>query len=410
MTTEVEPELTLVAVDGAPDIPGLRFRRATAADWGGLAELVNRARAADGVDEVHTAESWAAEYPESEMFQLTRDVLIAEVDGRIVAQATGYLTTRDGAVVAESSGAVLPELRRRGLGTALYLATHERLARQAADDARPGPRERRAYALDDEVADRAMLDANGYVAIRFGFEMRRFLTGPLPEHALPPGIELRPVTEEQHRAIFEADAEAFRDHWGHREPDESDYVAKFTGPDTDTSLWCVAWAGDEVVGSVQNYVFADENVALGIARGWLDHVSVRRAWRGRGVAKALCAASFRVLRDRGITEAWLGVDAGNPTGALALYEGLGFNVVRRWQAFGRPMDRPAWPAWRSGAGSADGADPRAADPRAADHGADRGGHDARDARATDNRSDLEADDAPDAGAAHRGDAGAASRA
>src|SRR4051812_36881687 len=206
MTTDVEREAAIsasrAAVGGAPAIPGLRFRQATAADWGGLAELVNRARAADDVDEVHTAESWAAEYPESEMFQLTRDVLIAEVDGRIVAQATGYLTTRDGALVAESSGAVLPELRRRGLGTALYRATHERLAHQAADDPRPGPRERRAYALDDEVADRAMLDANGYVAIRFGFEMRRFPAGPPPPPPPPPRVELRPGTPEQAPAVF----------------------------------------------------------------------------------------------------------------------------------------------------------------------------------------------------------------
>jgi ribosomal protein S18 acetylase RimI-like enzyme len=176
--------------------------------------------------------------------------------------------------------------------------------------------------------------------------MRCWLTGALPDHPLPAGVELRPVTEDQHRAIFDADDEAFRDHWGHREQDEGDFQARFNGPDTDTSLWCVAWDGDEVVGSVQNYVYAEENEALGIARGWLDHVSVRRPWRGRGVAKALCAASFRLLRERGMTEAWLGVDAANPTGALALYEGLGFTVVRRWQAYGRPMDGPAPPGWQ----------------------------------------------------------------
>ena len=234
MTTETRRVGAEVPVDGAPAIPGLRFRQASAADWPGLADLVNRARAADGVDEVHTAASWAAEFPESEMFQLTRDVLVAELDGRIVAQATGYLVERDGSLVAESFGSVLPELRRRGLGTALYRATFERLAREAAADPRPGPRERRAYALDEEVPDRAILDANGYVPIRFGFEMRRFLTGALPDHPLPAGLELRPVTEDQHRAIFEADNEAFRDHWGHREQDESDFVARFACPDTDT--------------------------------------------------------------------------------------------------------------------------------------------------------------------------------
>jgi mycothiol synthase len=351
MTTEAErrtaPErLAPVVVPDAPDIAGLTFRQATPGDWPALAEVVNRTRRADGVDEVHTADSWANEWPESETFKLERDMLVAEVDGRPVAFAAGYLVVRDGTVVAESSGAVVPELRRRGIGTALYRATHDRLVALAAADPRPGPRQRRAYALDEEVADRALLDANGYVPIRFGFEMRRWLTGALPDHPLPAGVELRPVTEDQHRAIFDADDEAFRDHWGHRDPDEGDFHRRFNGPDTDTSLWCVAWVGDEVVGSVQTYIFADENAALGIARGWLDHVSVRRPWRGRGVAKALCAASLRVLREHGMTEAWLGVDAANPTGALRLYEGLGFTVVRRWQAFGRPMDRPARSGWR----------------------------------------------------------------
>jgi ribosomal protein S18 acetylase RimI-like enzyme len=34
----------------------------------------------------------------------------------------------------------------------------------------------------------------------------------------------------------------------------------------------------------------------------------------------------------------LGVDAGNPTGALALYEGLGFVPVRKWINHRKPLD------------------------------------------------------------------------
>ena len=156
--------------------------------------------------------------------------------------------------------------------------------------------------------------------------MRRYLTGALPDHPLPEGLEMRPVTEDQYRAIFDADNEAFEDHWGHRAPEEADFQARFHGPDMTPAIWCVAWDGDQVAGVVMNAIFRDENEALGIRRAWLEHVSVRRPWRGRGVAKALCAASFRVLRDQGMDEAWLGVDGTNPTGALQLYEGLGFAV------------------------------------------------------------------------------------
>ena len=353
MTTGIEPAAG--AAEGAVTaIPGLRIRHATTADWPALTDVVNRSRRADGMDEVHTADSWANEWPESEMFQLERDMLVAEVDGTIVGEAAGYLVHRDGVLVSESFGAVVPEHRRRGIGTALYERTHARLDAASSADPRPGPRERRAYAMDDEVSDRSLYGAHGYVPVRYGFEMRRWLTGELPDHQLPAGLEMRPVTEDQHRAIWAADNEAFRDHWGAREMDDADFRQRFYGPEADLSLWCVAWDGDEAVGSVQNFIYAEENATLGIARGWLDHVSVRREWRGRGVAKALCAASFRVLRDRGMTEAWLGVDAANPTGALALYEGLGFRVVRRWQAFGRPIDRPAPAGWRSAADTGGG--------------------------------------------------------
>ena len=235
-----------------------------------------------------------------------------------------------------------------GIGTALYLATRARLAAELADDPRPGPRELRSYALEDEASDRALLADHGYVAVRYGFEMRRFITGTLPEHPLPAGLEMRRVTEDQHRAIFDADNEAFEDHWGHREPEEGDFTARFHGPEADPSIWCVAWDGDQVAGVVMNAIFGEENAALGVRRGWLEHVSVRRPWRGRGLAKALCAASFRVLREQGMDEAWLGVDGANPTGALQLYEGLGFTAHRRWMAYGRPLDRPAPEGWTPG--------------------------------------------------------------
>ena len=228
----------------------------------------------------------------------------------------------------------------------MHRTTRSRLAAEAALDPTPGPRWLRSFAVEQERATIALLEREGFTRVRFGFEMRRPITGALPDHPLPEGLELRPVTPDQHRAILEADNEAFRDHWGHREMTEGDIPARLDHPDTDTSLWCVAWDGDEVAGSVLNMVFGEENERLGIRRGCLDHVSVRRAWRGRGLAKALCATSFRVLRRQGLDEAWLGVDASSPTGALQLYEGLGFGVVRRWYAFGRPVDEPATDDWR----------------------------------------------------------------
>ena len=328
-------------------ITGLTLRRATGADWDSMAEAMNRARRADAIDEVRTGVDLAADHPESESFQVERDVLLAELGGNLAGYAAGYRVVRDGNLTAESWGVVVPEHRRRGIGTTLFRAAVVRLLAECAADPRPGSREIRCYALDQEAGSRALLAAEGFVPIRYGFEMRRSLKGPLPELPLPAGLEMRPVTPDQHRAIFDADNEAFEDHWGNRAPSEADFQTLFHGPDADPALWCVAWDGDRVAGVVMNAIFRGENDVLGIRRAWMEHVSVRRPWRGRGVAKALCAASFRVLRDQGMDEAWLGVDGSNPTGAVRLYEGLGFGVARRWQAYGRPLDGPAPAGWRS---------------------------------------------------------------
>jgi|tagenome__1003787_1003787.scaffolds.fasta_scaffold20720060_2 mycothiol synthase len=343
------PVASPLTVRDAPAVPGLAFRHATPTDWDVLADLVNRARTADGVDEIRSGEGLRAEYEPLDMFRIDRDVVVAEVDGAPVGFASGILVHRDGALTAETWGIVVPEWRHRGIGTAMWRRNRDRLAAEAAADPRPGPRELRTYALEIEHSDRGLIADQGYVPIRFGFEMRRYLTGALPDHPMPDGLEIRPVTPETERAIFDADNEAFEDHWGHREQTDGDFIARFRSPEVDTALWRVAWDGDEIAGVVITAIFVEDNEALGVRRGWLDHVSVRRPWRGRGLAKALCAASFRALRDAGMDEAWLGVDASNPTGALQLYETLGFSVVRRWEAFGRPLDGPAPQGWVQGA-------------------------------------------------------------
>jgi ribosomal protein S18 acetylase RimI-like enzyme len=87
-----------------------------------------------------------------------------------------------------------------------------------------------------------------------------------------------------------------------------------------------------------NVINEHENRELGRLRGLLDSVFVRRAWRGRGLGAALVARSLVLLRDSGMTSAWLGVDADNPTGALRLYEKAGFAVHTRGAAYRKPLE------------------------------------------------------------------------
>jgi mycothiol synthase len=167
--------------------------------------------------------------------------------------------------------------------------------------------------------------------------MRRPTLDDIPDAPLPDGLEIRPITADQHRAIFDAEREAFRDHWSAREQTDGDFKLTYSRPELDTGLWVVAWDGDEIAGVVQSWIWAEENLTLGANRGWLEHISVRRAWRRRGLGRAITAESLRRLAAAGMTEAMLGVDAENPTGALGLYQGLGFEVDQRSTTYRRSL-------------------------------------------------------------------------
>ena len=138
------------------------------------------------------------------------------------------------------------------------------------------------------------------------------------------------------RAIWEVDIEAFRDHRGYVEQDETDCERFLDEARRGTSLWQVAWAGDVVAGQVRTRVNDGEDVARGRRRAWTEDISTCREWRGKGVASALIASSLRQLAALGFDEAALGVDLDNPTGALGVYQRLGYEVVLRVTQYSRP--------------------------------------------------------------------------
>ena len=53
----------------------------------------------------------------------------------------------------------------------------------------------------------------------------------------------------------------------------------------------------------------------------------------------LGTASFRMFEERGSKRVSLGVDAGNTTGATALYEKSGMKVEQRHELFQRPVSQ-----------------------------------------------------------------------
>ena len=103
-------------------------------------------------------------------------------------------------------------------------------------------------------------------------------------------------------------------------------------------LWQVAWDGDQVAGMVLARIDEVENRELKRKRGYTEHVFVRHPWRQRGLAKVLVVRSLRVLKERDMQEAELGVDSENESGAFGFYQRLGYVTFSTDIWFRKPMD------------------------------------------------------------------------
>jgi len=296
-------------------------------DYGPVAELICEANRHDGTEWLPDAETLRVDLTHDGTFRPDLDGCLGEIDGRLAGAVMTMWRRRGDKIVHRVDLTVRPGDRRHGLGAAL-LEWAERHEAERARDGDAGPIEL-AHEIggwaDDAVAGPPELAAaHGYRVVRYGMDMLRPIDAPIPDAPLPEGIEIRPVVPADHRRIWEADVEAFADHWEAAARTESDFEWWFTLPILDTSLWQVAWDGDEVVGGVWTMIDPDENARLGVNRAWLNHVSVRRPWRRRGIAASLIASTLRLLAERGVEQAGLGVDAENTSGAVRLYERMGF--------------------------------------------------------------------------------------
>ena len=170
--------------------------------------------------------------------------------------------------------------------------------------------------------------------------MSRDLAEPIVVPPLPAGLETRAIEEKDIATVFWALDEAFRDHWGHTPATEENYQQWLGFPLLKPALWQVAWDGDQVASGVLNYTDDHYNEQFGAHRGWTDPIFTRRPWRKQGLARALLMRSLQMFKDMGMTEAMLGVDTQNLSGAYRLYESCGFKSVMHSAIYDKEFTLP----------------------------------------------------------------------
>jgi mycothiol synthase len=349
-----------IYVPEAPKISGLIFRGFQGeADFPKMAAVIQGCMKADQHEEIETAEDLANKYAHLVHCDPYQDSLFAEItrdpyglvsnakegnhgfpnaDGKVIGYTrVSWFDQLDGPRIYQHLGYLLPEWRRRGIGRAMLHYNQQRLRVIARTHPGDMPRVFESYATNTEISATALLLDEGYTAARHFFFMVRPDLENIPEAPMPEGLEVRLVQTEHLQAIWDASMEAVRDHWGFSEEMEETLDQIKEDRVFDPSLWRVAWSGDQVVGMVLSYIDPLENEKYNRKRGWTENICVRRPWRRRGLARSLLVKSLSAIKERGMTEAALGVDTQNLTGALRLYESVGFRSIQCFTIYQKPF-------------------------------------------------------------------------
>jgi mycothiol synthase len=260
--------------------------------------------------------------------ELDRADLLAFVDGE--PAGTGMLAG-DPASVSSSQPyvdvRVREPLRRRGVGTALVreLVVHAlglgkdgfECAVMSSDPESIGYVERRGYSPIG-TTDQWVLD----------------LAGDLPGHGPPAGVEIGWLAERPHlmNAMYEVAAEVYPEYggWVARQVDTMQdwLVYELGNPSLPVELTSLAMTGEGVVGFSTFIGLHDGRAA--------SHrmVAVARAWRGRGVGRALISAQLRGARDAGY-ERMVAWRRGNAPDRA--FTSLGFERGHSWTVYRGPL-------------------------------------------------------------------------
>jgi len=313
----------------------MKVRTFTPEDIPALAELRRTVHSLDHDDVARTVETVRDEMAWPDL-DPARNVFVAESDeGRVVG--LGKLVKLSGQEdVYWSYVTAHPDARARvehahDAGARLLQAMWTRaLACQSTSVGRPAWMQLEVNAKAEWQI--ALLEQQDFALCRHSLLMLRPLKEqPLPDLVVPAGIELRPYRAPQdNHAANAASNEAFRDHWSNVELTDEQFTHMFETGHVQADASVLAWAEGEIAGVCLNDFGPLRTLRAGYPQGYVESLSVRRPWRGRGIAVALLAWTLRLAANRGLEAVSLGVDAENLSGAKQLYERVGFREEDRF--------------------------------------------------------------------------------
>jgi len=252
-----------------------------------------------------------------ELIDLDNDTCIAFADGKLA----GYAELRDN----DSPFIYLAERNNVDLAFQLLTILEDKAV----------SRKKETVNLFTQISEknntlRQLFAANGYKSNLSFLIMKLALNEAPAAPQLPADITIRRfVKDHDEQVTYQTDEEASKDK-GYHDPLSYEGWVKRMGMDTesfDPGLWFLACDDNEVAGVALNVFKKESNT------GWVDHLSVRQAWRKRGIGKALLLHSFGEFYRRGIHQIKLSVDSKSLTNAPRLYESVGIKTAQQYHIY-----------------------------------------------------------------------------
>lgn len=328
-------------VPDAPCIPGLTFRGFEGeSDYPKMAAVLEGSKKEDQLEYSLSVEDITNEFNHLYNVDPFTDMLFVEMEGEVIGYTWVWWEESEETWFCPHTAYLLPEWQGKGIRRAMLHYNEKRAREIAAKHPTDKPRFFQAWAQETETDWSSLLIDEHYQKVRYGFYMVRPLKEDIPNLYLPEGIEIRPVIPDDYLMIWRAAKKALEDLWEGSHIRDEMFEEWMEDPTFDPLLWVVAWdtKTDAVVGTILNYIDKAENREYNRKRGYLEFVTVQTPYRGKGLAKALIARSLTVLKDEGMTEAALGVDAENPSGAFHLYESMGFHKTKMRTIYRKSID------------------------------------------------------------------------
>jgi ribosomal protein S18 acetylase RimI-like enzyme len=187
----------------------------------------------------------------------------------------------------------------------------------------------RSHCNDKDLKLRKAITDAGLHLVRKYWTMRNYQPdGKYPK--LPSNVKIRRADFEGEKATWHfLLMDSFSDHYGFQKKAFHDWLSK----------------QEEMPLQDENGVFFLEENGLPVGflvctnhraenqGGFIDKLGVRKNFRGRGYGEMLLKWGCAYSVERGFKDVALGVDTGNETGAVALYEKSGFKSSNVWLAF-----------------------------------------------------------------------------